>query len=326
MEALISVIVPVYNVEKYLKGCLNSIVEQTYKNLEIILVDDGSTDESGNICDMYAAKDKRIKVIHSQNGGVSSARNKGIDAAKGDYIGFVDSDDYITDDMYEYMLGLALKYNVGIVQCGRTYTSRVYEDRKLLKQEKEKLRLVEKENALHELLCSKSVRSSLCYKLYKKELFENVRMDTTLVNGEDGIANYHLINQTDKILLSNKICYFYYNREGSCTKGLVNEKIYNNIGQIKAYAKVEKNKRLKKSWDFNIALKSMNYLYRAISQNEFEHFEELRANVVSAKSILLNPFKYRVKNAKLFHFYFILIWLSPNLYKRIIRLRKRVAK
>ncbi|HJA50079.1 MAG TPA: glycosyltransferase, partial [Candidatus Fusicatenibacter intestinipullorum] len=91
----ISVIIPVYNVEKYLKRCLDSVINQTYKNLEIILIDDGSTDNSGKICDEYAQKDERIIVIHKENGGVSSARNKGLDICIGDYISFIDSDDWI---------------------------------------------------------------------------------------------------------------------------------------------------------------------------------------------------------------------------------------
>ena len=98
---LISVIVPVYNVESYLEKCIESIQNQSYKSLEIILVNDGSTDSSGDICDKYAAHDKRIKVIHKKNGGLSSARNAGLEVANGDYIAFVDSDDYIEITMYE---------------------------------------------------------------------------------------------------------------------------------------------------------------------------------------------------------------------------------
>ena len=103
MNPLISIVVPVYNAEKTLEKCLDSILCQTYHCLEIILVNDGSTDSSGNICDDYATKDNRIQVIHKQNGGVSSARNVGIDAASGDYIGFVDSDDWIDPRMYEVL-------------------------------------------------------------------------------------------------------------------------------------------------------------------------------------------------------------------------------
>ena len=116
---LISVIIPIYNVEKFLSFCIDSIVNQTYKNLEIILVDDGSTDNSGKICDEYALKDNRIKVMHKQNGGVSSARNVGLNIAKGKYIGFVDSDDYVENDMFEILHNLIIKNNVDISCCNK---------------------------------------------------------------------------------------------------------------------------------------------------------------------------------------------------------------
>ena len=117
-EPLISVIIPVYNVEKYLEKCINSVIGQTYKNIEIIIVDDGSTDKSGLICDFFAGKDTRIVVIHKVNGGLSSARNAGLDIAKGDYIGFVDSDDWIEPDMYECLLCNMLKENAD-KYCGK---------------------------------------------------------------------------------------------------------------------------------------------------------------------------------------------------------------
>lgn len=117
MKELISIIVPVYNVEQYLDDCLISIINQTYKNLEIILIDDGSTDKSGKICDEYAKKDSRIIVIHKENGGVSSARNAGLRIAKGAYIGFVDPDDWIAEDMYEVLYSNAKKYDADVSVC-----------------------------------------------------------------------------------------------------------------------------------------------------------------------------------------------------------------
>ena len=118
---LISVIIPVYNVEKYLRRCLDSVIAQTYQNLEIICVDDGSIDDSGKICDQYAVQDARIKVIHQENQGLSAARNKGLDAAEGEYIAFVDSDDYILEDMYKKMLDKLLNYNVDLCVCQWQY-------------------------------------------------------------------------------------------------------------------------------------------------------------------------------------------------------------
>lgn len=116
MSDLISIIVPVYNVEKYLDRCIQSIVEQTYRNLEIILVDDGSTDGSEKICDSWAVKDNRIRVIHQNNMGGGAARNAALDVAKGDFIAFVDSDDYISADMYEYLHGL-MDNGFDIAEC-----------------------------------------------------------------------------------------------------------------------------------------------------------------------------------------------------------------
>ena len=123
MEAqpLITVIVPVYNVEKYLRRCLDSIIGQTYQNLEILCIDDGSIDNSGEICEQYAARDARIKVIHQENQGLSTARNRGLDAAEGEYIAFVDSDDYILEDMYKKMLAKLLDYNVDLCVCQWQY-------------------------------------------------------------------------------------------------------------------------------------------------------------------------------------------------------------
>ena len=118
---LISVIIPVYNVEKYLHRCLDSVIAQTYQNLEIICVDDGSIDDSGKICDQYAVRDARIKVIHQENQGPSAARNRGLDATEGEYIAFVDSDDYILEDMYKKMLDKLLNYNVDLCVCQWQY-------------------------------------------------------------------------------------------------------------------------------------------------------------------------------------------------------------
>jgi len=117
MQDKISVIIPVYNAAKYLPKCIDSVLNQTYKNLEIILVDDGSTDESGKISDKYSYKDNRVIVIHKENGGTSDARNKGIKAATGKYIGFIDSDDYIETDMYEILLKTLYAYDADIVEC-----------------------------------------------------------------------------------------------------------------------------------------------------------------------------------------------------------------
>ena len=321
MEQKISVIVPVYNVEAYIGNCIQSLLEQTHQNIEIILIDDGSEDKSGIICEEYMARDARVVAIHQENMGVSVARNKGIDMATGEYIGFVDADDYVASDMYEYLLALCEKFQVKIAQCDRLYTHKTYNEKEIIKNKKEQLRIVDCETALHELLCSKDVRSSLWSKLYKKELFDNIRLDAQLVAGEDVIANYQVFKKTEKIVLSNKKCYFYYQRKGSCTGGKLNDKIYKSIIQTKKYSEREENARLKKSWTFNIAVKSINYLRRAIIENKLDHFEELRRYVMDAYIVLLQPLKYRVKKDKFIHLHMLLIGVAPKLYRKVIQLK-----
>ena len=166
---LISVIVPIYNSGRYLKRCLNSITGQTYRNLEIILVDDGSTDNSGKICDQYAAKDHRIKVIHKENGGVSSARNAGLKSATGEYIGWVDSDDWITLDMYEYLLYSAKKYKTSITMCSRLNVSN-----KKKKAGSHAADDILSAGAAFELMLKNTISTSLCDKLFERELFNGI--------------------------------------------------------------------------------------------------------------------------------------------------------
>lgn len=171
-DPLISVIVPVYNIEKYLERCVNSIREQTYTNLEILLVDDGSTDSSGIICDKFAEEDNRVRVFHKENGGSSSARNLGIAEAKGEYLGFVDSDDYISANMYELLVGAIHEFQAEVAQVGR---DEIDEEGKRLPDicvpPKQKV-FIESKDFLRELLMHRG-DCSFCTKLVKKSLFEN---------------------------------------------------------------------------------------------------------------------------------------------------------
>ena len=167
---LISVIVPVYNVEKYLDRCMKSILQQTYHRLEIILVDDGSTDASAAMCDAYARRDSRIRVVHKQNGGLSDARNAGLELAAGDYIGYVDSDDWIEPDMYEYLLENALKYQADIAVCGRVER---YVDKEVVRGFSE-IEVLAREPALKYLLQNDLLQNYAWDKLYKQELFQDL--------------------------------------------------------------------------------------------------------------------------------------------------------
>ena len=170
----ISVIIPVYKVEEYLPKCLDSVINQTYKNIEIILVNDGSPDKSGVICDMYAGMDNRITVIHKQNEGVAKARNDALDIAKGDYIGFVDSDDWIEPDMFEFLMNNLIKYDADISMCGET----VYENGKIISSKSNGSVSILDQDGAKKLTVKGGSMGLIWNKIYKKSILENVRFSS----------------------------------------------------------------------------------------------------------------------------------------------------
>lgn len=187
---MISVIVPVYNTKEYLERCINSLLLQTYSDMEIILVDDGSTDGSGELCDRFAAGDLRVRVFHKENGGSSSARNLGIDNAKGDYIGFVDSDDYVDADMYERLYAAIREYHVNAAQIGR---DEIAPDGGILPDiciPPEKSECIAPEKFMEELLMHRG-DCSFCTKLIRRELFSSESRFPLGVLNED----FHLLIQ-----------------------------------------------------------------------------------------------------------------------------------
>lgn len=208
----ISIIVPVYNVEKYLKKCIESILLQTLKDIEIILVDDGSTDDSGRICDEFANMDSRIKVLHKKNGGLSDARNVGINHAEGEYLGFIDSDDYIDNDMYEFLYSNAKKYDADMSTCGIYNVHKGKETEKLPEYSK----LVNKKEAIELVLDGKLLVANAVSKLYRKELFKSIRYPNGII-GEDAAVILKILDCCDKIHVDTSQKYFYYHREGSIT-------------------------------------------------------------------------------------------------------------
>lgn len=210
---LISVIIPVYNVSGYLKQCLDSVIAQTYRNLEIILVDDGSTDGSGKICDEYAKQDKRIRVFHKENGGVSSARNTGLDQAGADYLCFVDADDVILSDYVMYLYKLLTIYQADLSICGYVKLVNIneYKDR-----EKEYIRVYDKQAALKDMMYKHDITGYSCLKLYKKELLNDIYYDEELKVAEDFDFVYKYLLNTEKAVVGSKILYIYRQHEESC--------------------------------------------------------------------------------------------------------------
>ena len=212
MEPLISVIVPIYNVEKYLNRCIESIVNQTYKNLEIILVDDGSPDNCPQICDQWKEKDNRIKVIHKENGGLSDARNAGLDIAQGEYIAFVDSDDYIHVRMYETLINVLLEKDCDIVQCD---FSKVTDGQHINDDPLDyKIKEYNVKEALYSLINENPLKQVVWNKLYKKYIFDTLKFEVGKLN-EDDFFTYQAFDKCKKICSINVSLYYYLVRNTS---------------------------------------------------------------------------------------------------------------
>ncbi|MBQ8834487.1 MAG: glycosyltransferase [Oscillospiraceae bacterium] len=223
-DILISVIVPVYNVEAYLPRCVDSILAQTYSNLEIILVDDGTRDASDKICDDYARKDSRVRVIHKENGGLSSARNAGIDTAKGEYLAFVDSDDWIEPETYETMLGLARQYGVKLV-CGGRYDVSSETGQREVGLCPPRQEVVDGEEVVRRIFLWENIDSASWDKLYHRSLFREIRFPLGKIC-EDIPIMYRIVLDAGRVAMCDKPFYNYYHRPGSITTASVSEKTF----------------------------------------------------------------------------------------------------
>lgn len=213
-NSLISVIIPIYNVQDYLRRCLDSIINQSYKNLEIILVNDGSLDNCGTICDEYEKVDERIKVIHKKNGGLSDARNAGLEIATGDYIGFVDSDDYITEDMYEFLLHNMEEENADISVCGYA----IVNDRGIVSKNLSAQKYVYDNKEAMRLLLGNRIKNYYWNKLYKKEFFDNFRLPVGKAF-EDTYTMHLLFANANTIVYQDCSKYYYYMSPTSIIRG-----------------------------------------------------------------------------------------------------------
>lgn len=219
----LSIIIPVYNVEAYLPATIDSVLSQTFRDFELILVVDGATDRSGEICDRYAAKDVRVKVIHQKNAGVSAARNAGVAAARGEYIGFTDSDDIIETDMYQVLLELAQRYGAQVVQCQHDRASGLNGSNRSTEPE------VMDGSAFVRRLFTKTGgvytnQVSLCTKIFKRELFDGIIFPVGQVY-EDEQETYKLCLKAKTLVETPDILYHYIKRENSIITGISAKKM-----------------------------------------------------------------------------------------------------
>ncbi len=242
---LISIIIPVYNVETYLKKCIDSVLNQTYTHLEIILVDDGSNDRSGQICDEYAKKDDRILVIHKKNGGLSEARNVALDVMSGRFVTFVDSDDYIEKEMIEILYKLKVGYDANVSCVGFEKIFDGKEVKRKYRIRKEIIRVYSGNDAIEEFLYKKNVDTSAWGKLYNAEDFKEIKYPVGMIF-EDLATTYKIFEDKSKIVCSNLQLYYYVQRSESIVHDKFSIKRFDRIiitKQILTWAK-QKTKAL----------------------------------------------------------------------------------
>lgn len=260
---MISVIVPSYNVEPYLARCVQSLVSQTYKDLEIILVNDGSADGTGELCDRLAEKDPRIRVIHKENGGLSDARNAGIAIAKGEFYSFIDGDDFIETDTYESMIAEMTDPKVSIVAGGFFVTD--MEGRTTVSVSPKRQYLT-KEEAFMDLFGRSYITQSSCNKLFRSSLFAEVRYKKGILNEDQEILP-RLLDVGDHVVLLNKPVYHYIKKPGSITSSDYSMERYKAIEIEKNIYRMCRDKYPKlKPWAGYYELKSLYGMLRNLEQ------------------------------------------------------------
>lgn len=315
MKPKISIIVPVYKVEPYIHKCIDSILNQTFKDFELILVDDGSPDRCGDICEEYAQKDKRIIVIHKENGGQATARNAALDIARGEYIGFVDSDDYIEHDMYEFLYKMCIENECDIANCSSTI---YFKDRIQV-------------NGGHDLIihntkeAMKAVTEGLIYdeclwtKLIKKSLFNDLRMPEGIAY-EDTAFMYKLIDRAKSVCYKGEPKYNYIKRDNSTMeKSIKNIKIDAVLVYEEMYDFMEKKyPELCDLVTLKLADNSMVLMNLMINRNDFNSYESKYfriAKILNSKfkrAIKLKEYPLKVK------ILLIANKVNPILYKNLI--------
>lgn len=284
MQELISVIIPVYNVEKYLKECLDSITDQTYKNIEIVIIDDGSKDNSGIICDEYARRDNRIKIIHKENEGVSIARNIGIGCARGKYITFIDSDDFVENNYIEMLYKHCKESNADLSICG---VIDVREGNKI-RESKKVNKIIDGKEALKELLDEKYFSCVIWAKMFKTNIIKNYEFNPETKIAEDLEMLYKLLPTLDRVVIDTKNkLYFFRERENSAISDTFNINhlteidISNNIVNYvsKNFPEIEKY-AIKRYIRVN-----MSYILKLLKQDEIDDviLNSLRANIIKYK-------------------------------------------
>lgn len=320
MEKLISVVVPAYNAEKTIKRCIDSILNQTYSNLEVLLINDGSKDSTEDICLKIAEDDDRLKVITIPNGGVSHARNVGIKKATGELITFVDSDDYIDKEMYQTLVEIMEEYDVPIVHC--SYKN-VDENENIVSivGNNDKVVVQDHDEAMSCLIQGKLFAGGLWNKIYEKSLFDNIRLDETIKFNEDVLANIYLFDLVDKSVYIDKPFYNYVAVESSSTHSANAVKSASQCLYVsRKICDVSKNKVYERDAYCRIADNLMN-LYRVyVFYNDKKYKNEKKQTMKEIKEYKTRGF-YNNKRDKVLYFMYRYI---PHIFKLIFPIYDKI--
>ncbi|GAL77634.1 glycosyltransferase [Algibacter lectus] len=292
---LISIIIPVFNDELFIQRSVQSALDQTYSNLEIIIINDGSTDNSGKVCDDLQKKDSRIKVIHQKNGGLSVARNSGLEIYKGDYVAFLDSDDWFLPNMLKDMLSCALENNLKLVECGIIKSTKL----NTLSSTTRSDVVIEDRTSAYERIIEKSLYS-VWRRLYKKELLQNIKFIPSKIY-EDIPFTMEILEKIDKIGYISIPNYVYYVENNSLIRSGLTLKKLNSIDSftsIKKYYKHFNNKTKKNASQFILRVLRNNYndiyLHTTLDPN-YEFRKPIKNEIIDLmKTENINSFKYRV--------------------------------
>lgn len=310
-KPLISIVVPVFRVEKYLDHCVKSILNQTLTNIEVILVDDGSPDKCGEMCDDIAKTDNRIKVIHKPNGGLSDARNAGIEIAKGTYIGFIDSDDYIVPEMFEKLLYAIETQKADVSMC---YACNIYDDDMEYRPCKTGDVTVFEGDEIMEALFRKKLNNFAWNKLYKMELFRDIRYPYGKIY-EDLFTTYRIFGLCDRVALDTSQMYYYRVRRDSImgkARKIINTDKFQAFSEIQEY--------LKGSYVYGIAAEYIK------SDLMSDVFKILVADTVNENKPFFNSLKLFVKGQKReMTKPYITLWLATHCIW-VLKLRYRIQK
>lgn len=320
---LISVIVPVYNVENYINRCVDSILIQDYDYLELILVNDGSTDKSGTICDEYALKDNRVKVIHKKNGGVSSARNSGLERAAGDYILFFDSDDWIDKDTISHLYNNLNNYNADCSICSYYINDKPVNTM----AKRNKIEKLNKQLSIKKALLSDGYGGYLWNKLYKKNIIveHNLKFNESITIGEDLLFTINYLIKCDTISYSDTPKYHYYYRKTSALNSSFNGKKLSSIEAYKEIIRLISSANLNlSSLAYSVTISSaVSLLIQALNSRSKIEYVDIITTHINNYSKYLNKNIYASKKLKI---YVKLINFNPKLFHMSWLFLNRIKK